>query len=941
MLGSVLKRNRTVFASLVLLSLMVSPILPILATTGYNFPFNSENTVTQAPVTLQLGTAGSSVIYANGTSAVVTVDALETTFYPNDNNTINGSYVSGSTPSSVSSVDGDYFRTKSVGTDTSIARYNPSTYNLSGSTNHVSGSTGNSTQNDGVYLTFRSYKTQDTENVDPVDNDSSDVDSNSDLGSSSNFTAQMYGPDTEYDVLVEELILSQLDDYIDSDSSDVDSSPDKGSHSNFVEEQATDSTYDTLTEADTSGSEWLDCDGFTGDYVAWQTESGTSPYLDVQDDPGNHSAGSYIHEDKKGGVQEGWFTFTDTTFTGTLPTNITLYCVGDGNDWIDIYVDWTGSGAGSLAGSITPGTSYGYQTLSLGSQSASNVNNGRVYLTYRKSGGGLDMWVDHARLGVSEATNNELDLEVQFTSVETSHENTDLCIQSGTTGAEDLNVEIWNTTSSLWELLVSDITQNDWTNVTIANYVSSTVTIRFKGGTETSDSTQDNWQIDAVLLRQYNQTYMLDLEAQFTSVATSEANEYLCVYGGTMGGENIIVDVWHDSSWNIVFSDLSAGWNNASISSYLTSLTFTVRFRGGTETSDNVQDQWEIDITQLHTWTVEYTAEVELIGDSDLYEWTQLNRTLDSSWTTDSVQVTIQLYDYNADAYSLSGDGYETYTSGAADVDQINSEIISSNPEYFRNATGSWRVKVKGVKLTDTQFDLNIDFSEFASTYYSEYTVSTEFTLDDVSDNQSPSLNFTVMSHNSIDGVTVMIQVWNYSESGYASSGQGYLTYASTGSNVTKILNITDNAGSCLNGAEAKIRITCVNATTQAFTQYVNLIRLLQETKHGEYDFVLKAQSQIASLRSVRLRAYADTGRGRLINCTVSFKAESKQVTIIDGEYTQQTGVYTLLPGLTSYNITVHVSATYTGTSIVYMYLDVKVPGTSTHTGYPIKLRIQ
>ena len=250
-------------------------------------------------------------------------------------------------------------------------------------------------------------------------------------------------------------------------------------------------------------------------------------------------------------------------------------------------------------------------------------------------------------------------------------------------------------------------------------------------------------------------------------------------------------------------------------------------------------------------------------------------------------------------------------------------------------------MKVKGVKLTDTQFDLNIDLSEFTSTYYSEYTVSTEFTFDDISDNQSPSLNFTVMSHNSVDGATVTIQMWNYTESGYASNGQGYLTYVSTGSNVTRILNITDNADSCLNGAEAKIRITCVNATTEAFTQYVNLIRLLQEEKQGSFDFVLKAQSQIASLRSVRLRAYADTGRGRLINCTVSLKAESKQVTIIDGEYVQQTGVYTLLPGLTSYNITVHVSATYAGTSIVYMYLDVKVPGTSTHTGYPIKLRIQ
>jgi hypothetical protein len=916
---------------------MVSPILPILATMGYNFPFNSENTVTQAPVTLQSGTAGSSLIYANNTSAVVTVDALETTFYPNSNNTVTGSNVSGSTPTSVSVIDTDFFTTESVGTTISDANNYPSSYNLTESTSYVSGSTDNLTQDDGVYMTFRSYKSQDTEYMDPVDSDSSNVDSSPDLGSSSNFTAQKYGPDSSYDTLTEESFVASLDDYIDNDSSDMDSSPDKGSHSDFNNEKTADSNYDTLTEADTSESEWLSCNYLDVTWSDWY-EEGSTPYIDAQDQPTN-----YVYE-KSGGQEIGWFYFGNTTLTGTITLNISIYCKnthGLNDDSIEVYVDYTGSGAGTYVGSVGSHSNWQYDNISLGTHSVSEVNNLRTYFVVDDYLAAAFVYIDHVRLGASQETNYELDLEVQFTSVDTTYEITELCIKSGSTGAENLKVNIWNTTAGSWDSLLSDINTNGWTNTTITDYVASTLTVQFKGGTDVSDNSQDNWEIDAVLLKQVNTTYKLDLEVQWTSVEFNESNEYLCIYGGSMDTENIIVDIWTGSNWNTVFSDLSNGWNNQSVSSYLTAATFTIRFRGGTESSDTSQDQWEIDFALLHTWTVGYTVEVELIGSSNLYDWTKLNRTIDSSWTTDSVQVTIQLYDYNADSYPLSGNGYETYTSGVADVDQINSEIISSNPEYFRNATGSWRVKMKGVKLIDTQFDLNVDFSEFSSTYYSEYTVSTEFTFDDVSDNQSPSLNFTVMSHNSIDGAIMTIQVWNYTESGYASSGQGYLTYASTGSNVTRILNITDNADSCLNGTEAKIRITCVNATTQVFNQYINLIRLLQETKQEDFDFVLKAQSQIASLRSVRLRAYTDTGRGRLIKCTVSFKADSKQVTVIDGEYTQQTGIYTLLPGLTSYNITVHVSATYTGTSVIYMYLDVKVPGTSTNAGYPIKLCIQ
>jgi hypothetical protein len=67
-----------------------------------------------------------------------------------------------------------------------------------------------------------------------------------------------------------------------------------------------------------------------------------------------------------------------------------------------------------------------------------------------------------------------------------------------------------------------------------------------------------------------------------------------------MGAEDISVDVWDGVSWQNLFTDLTTGWNNVTVSSYLTSSTFTIRFKGATETDDATQDSWNIDVALLH-----------------------------------------------------------------------------------------------------------------------------------------------------------------------------------------------------------------------------------------------------------------------------------------------------------------------------------------------------
>jgi hypothetical protein len=228
-------------------------------------------------------------------------------------------------------------------------------------------------------------------------------------------------------------------------------------------------------------------------------------------------------------------------------------------------------------------------------------------------------------------------------------------------------------------------------------------------------------RVDLVQYEAGSDNYELDLEEQWTTADYSEANEYLCIFTGQLSPENpkenLNVDVWNGSAWTTLMtlgSVDSNTWKNASVSSYLTSSTFTIRFEGGNETNDTVQHSWNIDATLLHVWSNEYTAEVEFIGSSNTENWNQLNWTVNSAWNISSVNVTLQLYNYTLGGYPTSGNGYIAYASDSTpDTDENESQTINVNPTDFRNATGYWKMKVKGVKADAAPFDFKADLIEF------------------------------------------------------------------------------------------------------------------------------------------------------------------------------------------------------------------------------------
>jgi KaiC/GvpD/RAD55 family RecA-like ATPase len=113
----------------------------------------------------------------------------------------------------------------------------------------------------------------------------------------------------------------------------------------------------------------------------------------------------------------------------------------------------------------------------------------------------------------------------------------------------------------------------------------------------------------------------------------------------------------------------------------------------------------------------EYTVEVELSGYSGTHNWAKIVWTIDMSWTTDNVSVTLQLYDYLQETYPTAGNGYIVFQSSSfPNTDETKTQSITTNTTNFRDYSGSWRMRIKGVKLAGSQFSLKLDLGTYQVT---------------------------------------------------------------------------------------------------------------------------------------------------------------------------------------------------------------------------------
>ncbi len=275
----------------------------------------------------------------------------------------------------------------------------------------------------------------------------------------------------------------------------------------------------------------------------------------------------------------------------------------------------------------------------------------------------------------------------------------------------------WDTITDLGATLSEGVWINYQEKITDNDYLTSDFKIRWYANTNYHD---DDFYLDLInVQKETGKNYELDFEVQWLNINPNEENEELCIYAGLMDIENLQIDYWSGSDWENLFNDLNLGWNNVSISNYLESPTFTIRFKGTSELNDIIEDSWNIDVVFLHLWTTEHSTEIEFLGQSNTEEWSQLIWNSDIAWSIGSINVIVQLYNYTSDNYSTSGAGYLTYTSNnLPNIKENKTQSITLESTDFRNETGYWQIKITGISTTDIPFNSEIDWIQITETSF-------------------------------------------------------------------------------------------------------------------------------------------------------------------------------------------------------------------------------
>ena len=107
-------------------------------------------------------------------------------------------------------------------------------------------------------------------------------------------------------------------------------------------------------------------------------------------------------------------------------------------------------------------------------------------------------------------------------------------------------------------------------------------------------------------------------------------------------------------------------------------------------------------------------AKFEFTGSSNTNTWNSLRYTLDGLSSVNGVNLVLQLYNYNAGQYPASGDGYISTTIGTTGA--LLDQTITTNPTYFRDNLGMWKLKIRAVASVSSSFTISVDLARFQAT---------------------------------------------------------------------------------------------------------------------------------------------------------------------------------------------------------------------------------
>ena len=499
-------------------------------------------------------------------------------------------------------------------------------------------------------------------------------------------------------------------------TSDVDSAADIGTHSAFANQQAAaDSTYDTLTEADTD----------TGTSTVGDTSGSGTSYRTVAADE-FRGAVVTIDSGKSGEVQNVHFygrggstvnvkaVITDSS--GVIVTNgvgdvvsvnttagdktltfTTKPKLSAGTYWIGLipaanlrlYYDST------TGGTMKRDTSNSYSTPTNPSDASDTTETWRILYA-----------------NITEL-NYKLQLEEQFTSVPyDSYSRWTLHVTAGafSSPAETLNVQAWDGDS--WEALgaVTASTDNAY-NVT-SYTTSANLYIRFVDGTATDDVTQSTWQIDSVYLVGGNtKTFTVNVELKKNLTKAFTLNTEL------------LKSLTKTFTLN---SELQAG-----------SATYTKTFSVGAELLKNLTKSFSLNTELLKTSSKAFTFNAELLKsytktftlNTDLQKSLTKNFTLNTELLkslTKTFTLNTELLKSASKTFTLNADLLSTSTKTFT----LNTELLKSltktftlNTELSAGAVASFTLNAELSKVLVKLFSLNAELeSGFtagdSSTYY-------------------------------------------------------------------------------------------------------------------------------------------------------------------------------------------------------------------------------
>jgi len=681
--------------------------------------------------------------YEQFTEAVAT-----SPYYPNGYSVVYGTYLSGTVPGSVQTVDSNYFTVRSVGTASSTMAYNPLGYNLLGSTTLVSGTTGDLISNNGVYMTFRSY--EDTTYKQYYD--SSDGESSSNSATYSDKVILTFTPSlTGYYLVIAS-----------------------------AELRGSSNAYDVRVRMTIDGTTYANPTWQPDEVNMWESFF-TSKVI-------NLSSGSHTIR-----IQYSSENFAQTVTIRRARIIALKLSDFENNEAENEQTVTSRTYVDIVTRTFAPSTAGVYLIVATAEVEAASTSNS-IY----------------TRLQIDSAAKDEM-----ITSGETTTDYEVFAAHNVTTlSAASHTIKIQAHRGGRFGTMY--IRRARITAVRLSDYYE----YQTAGSEGVSTSNSINW-VDKTVL-----TFTPSAAGSYLIVATAKINLNTAM-NGYQPAVNFTIDGTEYGYWQAGLSPTTdylpfAAMVNASLSA--TSHTLKIAYRTTSASyAANIRDVRIISVKLAG----QYVSEVEFTGSTNTEPWTQLDWTIDSAWTTGSVTVTIQVYNHTLGEYPASGNGYASYTSSSiANTDETRTQTITTNPTHFRDGSGNWKIKVKGEKTTTSQFDFKADWIEFKTTYCSGYTASTEFTFSNMPTTVPGQLNFTVVSEYSTTSVSVTIQVWNYSSSVYVNSGEGYLTYLSSGSNETKLLSINLNPQFYTSNGNAKIKITGVKSTTSQYLQKINQIKL-------------------------------------------------------------------------------------------------------------------